>query len=118
MPDLFDTAPEDTPTPDADPAPRPAADPYRWAFVAPAYRDQPGAEAFDAYLDYHCRWSAADFGGQWAWETAIPARQDWWNEVERFNVHLRQLEREEVTSGTGRTDGSSATDRAGTSEDR
>lgn len=107
MANLFDRPPDDDPTPDlsaSDGQPRTTADirpqpapgvplPY----LAPHLWGEPNAAAWNEYLDYRCRWSPADFGGGYAWDAAIPDRADWGREVERLNVHLRNLEREGET---------------------
>jgi hypothetical protein len=57
-------------------------------YLAPAYRDEPLAAEWDAYLAEHCDWSADEFGGGYAWATSVPPRERWEAEVWAFNEHL------------------------------
>jgi hypothetical protein len=61
-------------------------------YLAPAYRDHPDAAAWEDYLNDNCRWSVANFGGGWAWETAVPPRAEWEAEAVRLNAHLAEIE--------------------------
>jgi len=46
------------------------------------------AEEFERYLAIHCIWSEDDFGGHYAWDAEVPAREDWEREVAELNNHL------------------------------
>jgi hypothetical protein len=61
-------------------------------FISQRYRADPGAAAWDAYLDYRLRWSLADLGGVPIWDEPIPPRQDWDSIVQRLNGVLRGRE--------------------------
>jgi hypothetical protein len=61
-------------------------------FISQRYRADPGAAAWDNYLDYRLRWSVADCGGVPIWDEPIPPRQDWDSIVQRLNGVLRGRE--------------------------
>lgn len=52
---------------------------------------QVGAEEWSQYLESNCDWSLDEFGGQYPWDAAVPAREDWDREVEEMNAHLATL---------------------------
>jgi hypothetical protein len=64
-------------------------------YLPPDRRNAPHAAEWEAYLDYRCRWSPADFGPEWAWDREIPPRADWDRVTELFNVELARRERAE-----------------------
>lgn len=62
-------------------------------YLSPKFRTQPGAADFNEFLDDNLLWHADDFGGNYAWNTDIPPRDQWQKTVDEFNEHLREIER-------------------------
>lgn len=60
------------------------------AWISAPYRDDPQAAEWAAYLEENCVWAADDFDYA-GWDTAIPPRETWSAELEKFNAHLTGL---------------------------
>jgi hypothetical protein len=60
-------------------------------YISPAFRDHPLAAEWGEFLAGRLAWDLDDFGGGYPWDTDIPPRDQWEEEVERFNEHLRGL---------------------------
>lgn len=49
------------------------------------------AAEFEKFLEDNLVWSEEDFGGNFAWDAEIPARENWESEIAKLNAHLETV---------------------------
>lgn len=60
-------------------------------YIAPARRDDNGAQQFAAILAATLSWTPEDFGGEYAWDAPIPAADRMQAEADSLQAHLETL---------------------------